>query len=138
MFSLGSASYATMSEEKRAALAELLARRNAYNAEVMKLNELKIRQLMNPTADGQAQIEAFNSTVVAPLRNHMSTAIAAVIEDAIDLEKLQSMLPMVAMALLQGIDLPYLMEAFGFDPDMVTKLLGQLKKFMSSGMDDLD
>lgn len=128
-----SSSLTELDEDVRVRLAGLLEKRNRYLTEAIKLNELRIRVLMNPSELTESQANAFNSTVVAPLRDAMSDDMQFLTEKAINFDGIQAMLPMVVAGLLQSVNLTLLFTMMGADPDMIERSIGDVSKFIKSG-----
>lgn len=132
MFDMLSTSFASMDAADRAILARLLDKRNEYLAKTIKLNELKIAALTNPSAANEAAVNDFSTAVIAPLRDAMQDDVRALLQKAVDVDGLQSMLPMILAGALQSVNITLLLTAIGIDPDMISKLVKEIKEYISS------
>jgi hypothetical protein len=128
------ASLDTLDDESRTRLANLLSGRNAYNAELIKLNELRIDMLLNPTPEKQEAIDAFNTTVVAPLRDGLTQDAFALFSVAVNIDNLKDLMPMVLAGVLQSVNIPLLLTVIGLEPDTINKLVQAISEFIKSGM----
>jgi|GEM_PF-5788583 len=127
-------SYANLSAEQRAKLANLLKLRNEYTAELLKLNERRIAVLLDYSEAGEAEARGYATLVVAPLRRKVVEASRDLYEDAIDMEALQSMLPMALMALTQSVNIPLLLTTAGLEPDMIEQFTTKVSSYFQQGM----
>jgi hypothetical protein len=128
-------SYASLSAEQRAKLANLLKLRNEYNAELFELNTRRIAVLLNYSEAGEAAVREYAALVVAPLRRKVASETSKVIsEEAIDMDSLQSMLPMALMALTQSVNIPLLLTAAGLEPDMIEQFTTKVSSYFQQGM----
>jgi hypothetical protein len=135
MFGEISTSYRGLSDTQRAALAELFALRNEYYAQATKLNNIRLRVLQDPTPGGEDEVREFAAVMVTPVRMRMVEATGKLLtEEALDLERLKGMLPMVLMALTQSVNVSLLMNLLDVEPDIVEKMLEQVREYFSSGM----
>jgi hypothetical protein len=124
----------TLDDETRTRLANLLSNRNAYLAEMIKLNELRVDGLLNPTPAKQEAIDAFNSTVVAPLRDGLTSDTLALLGTAVDIDSLKDLVPFMLAGALRSINIPLLMATLGFEPDTINKLVKEISEYIKSGM----
>ena len=136
MFGISEGSaYATMDAAKRRKLADLLHHRNEYSAMVTKVNNQKIQILMHPTAASEQELAEYTRTTVAPMREKLQKETVALMVQAVDVEGLKQMLPMLLAAVANFVDLPLLFEAAGLDPDMIEEALGLLREYFSHNVD---
>jgi hypothetical protein len=133
-----SASLDDLTEEKKELVADLLRARNDYLPLAVKLNELKLAHLANPTPNGEKEIAEYASAIVAPVRNRMNEAVMAVTTKAVNVDKLKGLLPSVLMSVLHATDLTLLLTAFGIDPDMVEQLMGKAGEYFGKGASSTD
>jgi hypothetical protein len=129
-----SGSFDSLDPEKRRKLAEYLEVRNEYFEMSIKLNELRIRTLVEPTAANQDAMNDYASAVLAPMRLKHNELASGLVKDAVDLSKLKDMLPMLAAALTSAIDVPLLLTALNADPDMIEKIVSDASAFFKKGM----
>jgi hypothetical protein len=129
-------SYGDLDLETRTALASFLSDRNEYTKQLLKLNELRIKVLQNPTPDGEKQLAEYSSAIVAPLRGKLSEQTVELLKRAIDLDSLKGLLPIIFLGVTQAINVPMLLTILGIDPDMIEQLVGQAKKFVKDGLSD--
>lgn len=134
MFAELSGSFDSLDPEKRRKLAEYLEVRNEYFEMSIKLNELRIRTLVEPTAANQDAMNDYASAVLAPMRLKHNELASGLVKDAVDLSKLKDMLPMLAAALTSAIDVPLLLTALNADPDMIEKIVSDASAFFKKGM----
>ncbi|HET6746806.1 MAG TPA: hypothetical protein VFH06_01730 [Candidatus Saccharimonadales bacterium] len=133
MFEL-SGSFDSLDPEKRRKLADYLEVRNEYLEMTIKLNELRIRTLVEPTAANQDAVNNYASAVLAPMRAKHNELASNLVRDAVNVESLKGMLPMLAMALTSSIDVPLLLTTLNVDPDMIEKIVGEASSFFKRGM----
>lgn len=130
-----SGSFGDMTPEQRTNLAELVALRSEYYAQVVKISDKLINVLQHPTPEGEADLRELSSALVAPVRSRFADKQRDVIVgDCIDLNELKGMLPMLLMALTQSINLPILMTVLNLEPDMIEQLVGLATDYFKSGM----
>jgi len=134
MLSEISGSYAGLTDEQRESLANLLQVRNEYTQAVIILNQKRIELLRDYTEAGEERLTDFSSMVIAPIRRRVTDQTAIILNDVVDIEGLKGMLPMVAMALVQNINLPLLFGALGIEPDTAEGIVGLAKDFFKQGM----
>jgi hypothetical protein len=135
MLGFDSTSYASLTDEQRKTLLDLVRAKDDYMEVGRELNKLRAAALLNPCQKTQEAMENYASAVVAPKRLRVAELQMSLVTGAVSIEKLQSMLPMVALALTQSINLPLLMAALDFDPDVTQKALTDLSAFFKKGME---
>lgn len=134
MFAELSASFDSLDPEQRRKLCNYLEVRNEYLEASIKLNELRMRALVEPTAANQDAIDNYASAVMVPARTKHSMMLAELAKEAVDVQKIQEMLPMLAAAFVSAINVPLLMAALNADPDMIEKIIGEVSSFFKRGM----
>ncbi|HJP81108.1 MAG TPA: hypothetical protein VJ841_01775 [Candidatus Saccharimonadales bacterium] len=123
-----------LSKEQRHALANLLNARKSYAAEEIKLNDLRLRALANPTSENEKAVRDFASTVTTPLREDVTRQTLVLMHEAIDTKGLVEFLPSVLMGLLQFVNLPLMLTAIGVDPDEADKIIQIITDYVKKGM----
>lgn len=129
-----SSSYEDLTPEEREKAADLIESRNDLALKMFELNRMRVQVLRNYTPEGEQALANFTSTMIAPLRAHASTQKAALLQDAVNVEGLKSLLPMIAMGLLQNINIPLLLTATDVDPDVINEMMAMAKKFIKDGL----
>ena len=71
-----------------------------------------------------------------PVRLKLAELTVAIAQDAINLDQLKSMLPMVLAALMGSINFPMLFAALNLEPDMAQTLVDKGTEFFSKGLPD--
>lgn len=119
-----------LSEDERAKLVMLLRKRDAYMMHSRALNDLRITYLQNPTESNAASVEAYNTTVLAPMRRDMQEDFVGLLEMSIDVEGIKKFLPMALAGFLQSVNLPLLLTALGWEPEAINDLINLAKDYM--------
>lgn len=134
MFGDMSSSFSDLEEDVRTRLASLLEKRNDYLVQQIKLNELRIIMLLTPSPANEAAVNAFNSTVVAPIRDGMGEDIMFLMDKALNVQGLKAMLPMVLIGVLQSVNITLALTTLGIEPDVVDRFTSAIGEFIESGM----
>lgn len=134
MLSELSGSFASMDEETRRMLAELLEVRNEYLNQLVALNGLRLKALHNPTPENEEAVNDFASAVLAPLSARNNELTMGLVKDAIDIEGIQKMLPMVLATMTQYFNLPLILTVLNIDPNAAEKTIAQMSAYFKTGM----
>lgn len=121
---------ADLDEETRLKLANYLRDRNEYLDASRKLNELRIKMLIDGTPASAEHVNDYASTVVAPLRAGVSRQMTELLKRSVDLEGLKSMMPMVLMGLMRSVNLRLLLTVFDLEPDIVERMVTKIKNYI--------
>ena len=100
-----------------------------------ELNDRRISALLDPTPEREQAVKDFASTVVVPLRTQATVQAVAILKDAVNVEKLQELLPILALAVLQCVDIQSAMVAIGLEPDQLEEFAQLAQGFLKRGMD---
>ena len=124
----------TLPPKDRQALASLIEARNTYRLAQLRLDTLKV-QLLRSTDPAEQQrlteeIDLLAHVTLAPARTEHSHILVPLLKSAVDIEELKELAPMLVLNLLQTVNLPLLMEAFGLDADNVKDVSAMLKQFL--------
>lgn len=126
------------SDEERQALVSLLNDREGYLEKLLEATRLRRKALeSNDPADYEAASD-HSTAVVLPLRRNLQLKMAELMEQAVDVEGLKMMAPMLLLASVQHINVPLLLEAFGASPEDIAEQVSHLKRFMRRDMPDAD
>lgn len=128
------ASFDSMSEEQRESLAEYLVTRKEYLEKKAYLDGLRIQALQRPGSENEDKLQNYAVTQVAPLRRQMEDQLRGVLDETVDKESIQAMLPMVLMTLMQNINTPMLMTVLNFDPDRIDDFAEKASEYFKRGM----
>ena len=134
MFGEISSSYGELSPEQKQTLASFLADRNEYLTLQVRLNELRIQVLNNPTPAAEEQLQDFASAVVAPVRDRLSQQVLDLVGESVNVDKIMQMLPLLLLTMAQSVNIPMLLTVINLDPDMIEKLIGSASDYFKSGM----
>lgn len=116
-------------DEVAAKLADLYDARVAYMQAAGPLYRMKASQLRGGISDNE--VSSYATLVVAPVRLELNQKMEELLADTVDIDKLKEMLPMAALAILNAVNLPLLLEVFGIDPDRVTELMDKVKEYIN-------
>lgn len=122
-------SFEHLDPETREVLISLIEKRTAYFAHQTELNRLRIAAIRTPTPEALQAVEEYAATHVRPLRESMAPEMTKLMEQAINVERLMNMLPMVLSALTTSVDVPLLLTILGADPDMISTLVGSAQEY---------
>lgn len=125
-------SLCSLDEDERAKLAEVIRDRNEYLEQLIKLNELRLVTLANPTEANETAANDFNSTVVAPLRDKHMASGHELLREAVNLEGIKALMPIVAMGLLQSVNPTLALAATGAEPDLIERAISAVSEFIKS------
>lgn len=131
-----SASLATLTAEQREKLIELLMLRNELSAHQLKLNALQIDLLRNPTEAGQTMLTDYAELHVAPLRRRIAHLLPELVDEAVEQEKIAETFPLLLAAVMQHVNIPFLLTVLGLDPDSVKSLGTAVSDYLRKGMSD--
>ncbi|MGF7228435.1 MAG: hypothetical protein ACQR33_00430 [Candidatus Saccharibacteria bacterium] len=135
-------SFKNLDDGTRAQLVELMRARAEYQEAAAKLTNLRVTAISNPSLSNVTAVEDYSSTIVAPLRLHMSELSLPLFKEAFDLEGLKSQLPMLLPAILMGVlghvNLPLVLTAIGVEPDTISHLVELIGDLFDKGMDSKD
>jgi hypothetical protein len=123
-----------LNKEQRHALANLLNARKRYAAEEIKLNDLRLKALANPTRANEEAVRDFAASVTTPLREDVTRQTLALMHEAISVKELVEFLPSVLMGLLQFVNLPLMLTAIGVEPDEADKIIEIVTDYVKKGM----
>ena len=121
-----------LDEETRTKVAALLTDRNELLEAKVKLNRLRAAMLLNPTQSNIDSVEAYTSTVIAPLNTRLNEQAGELMMASVDVEGLKSMMPMVLMGLLRSVNLSLLLTAIDIEPDRIDRLISKIKDYVHS------
>jgi hypothetical protein len=116
--------------EYRERLAAIHRKRAEYLHAQAEIADLRARTWSGET--GLEGITDLKGADIAKIRQEFVENFSSLLKEAVNVEGLLSMLPMVAMGVLQNlkVPLPTLMEAAGADFDQLKLLVEQLKDFI--------
>jgi hypothetical protein len=135
MFDLNEAnSFEHLDEETHDTLVSLLEKRTSYFAHQTELNRLRIAALTTPTAEAWQAVTDYGTNHIKPLRESMGPEIMKLVEQAVNVDVIKAMLPMLLAALAQAVDIPLILTTLGADPDMVTSVVGSAQEYFRNGM----
>jgi len=127
-------SFAGLTDEQREKLSAYLTMRNDYLLAQIELNRRRAAVLKNPSPAEEAAIREYSSIVVAPMRRRCGQTALGLMQDSVDVEALESMLPMVLMALTQSINIPLLLATIGLEPDSIEQVTSGVSAYFKKGM----
>ncbi len=110
-------------------VANLLSDRAAYMRLSADLTDRKAALLSNPTEAAEQELAEFASVVVAPARLKVAEQVTELLKEAVDIDKLQGMLPMLVMGVMTAVNVPLLLNIIGLDPDMISEIAAKGKEF---------
>lgn len=118
-------------------LATVLERRNDYLGLQQQANRLRIKVLETRTAAAQQELNEYLSGAIASARARMTEDLVKLLDSAINIDGIKSLLPMMLLGIVQNINLPLLLTTLGLDPDMISELVKQAKRYTSGESDSL-
>jgi hypothetical protein len=133
-FELNALQYAGLTPEQQTTLVNLVSTEKEYLEACLELNSLRMQALTNPCQKTQEAVEDYTSTVVAPLRDNLTSQRRALLTEAVDLNGVLGTLSFAGVGLLNHVNLPLLLEALGIDSDHATKALAEITTFLQKGM----
>jgi hypothetical protein len=119
-----------LTEEQKAKLLEVLELRTKFYRYAREMTRRQIELLRDPSPLAEEELKEFIAEFVTPVRREMAQKGVELSRDAIDIETMKSILPMILMAVTQGVNLPLLMTALGLDTDITIEAFGQIKKII--------
>lgn len=117
--------------EEQTYLMVLLQRQQELHEAQAHLARLRLQQLRDPKPGGDEEIVDFAKMFVAPKRISMSKDAMPLLESAVDIEGLKSLLPMLVAGVLQYVDVDKLLYLSGMDADVVDDIVKAINKFIS-------
>lgn len=131
---IAKSSFANLSTQQRADLADLLRMRVEYMKLAAQLNEMRVDLLESFTPEKEAGIEAFSAAVVAPKRKAVALKMTEMMTETVDLEQIKSLMPMILAGMLGSVNLGMLLAVVGIEPDQVAQLESAITNFTKRGM----
>lgn len=121
----------SLSEEHRAQMAKILSARGDILRASAEVNDLRARAWAGE--EGLADLADLKAADLAKLREDYRDELLPFLKEAVDLEQLQGLIPMVALAAIRSFRIPppVVMEALGLDVDNMKMLTEQIKKLIS-------
>lgn len=120
----------------RQKLADYLAASNAYYMRAGEVNRQLIAWLHNPEAAAMQAIQDYTSDILNPAEDEKRRLRDELMEVAVDIDGLKSILPMIISAVTRSVNLPLLLTLIDFDPKMINQGLEMLRRYLESGMPD--
>jgi hypothetical protein len=119
-----------LKEEDRLRLASFLEKRNEYALQYVKLSEMRVKQLRNPSPMNELRASSFNDSVVLPFRTEVRDEMYELLESAVDFEALKDLLPMILAGVTRYINIPLVLSVLGTSPEDIQRLVAVIKDYI--------
>ena len=123
-------SLADLDATQRTLLLALLRKKRQYMQSALTHMELQEKYLENPTPANLIEAENYASMVLRPQKSEINGTLTSVLQNAVDLEGIKRLLPLVLAGVLQSVNLPLLLAAANIDAEEAEQLMKMIKRYI--------
>ncbi len=114
----------------RSKLVDLKVARSEYLQAASNVAAMQAEQLRGSSLFNQESYDEYVSEHLEPRRRRVMGLVSAMLKEAVELEKLVSMLPMILTGIMSQVDLELLLNITGIDVDQMMDLKKSIQDFI--------
>lgn len=112
-------------------LVELSSARAEYLQAAAQVQNMRAEQLKGSFRFDQAELDSYVEQVLAPRRTKVYRLQSEMLVDAVDVDQIKSLLPMVLAGLISKVDLELVLSIIGVDIDAAKEGMELIREFIN-------
>lgn len=111
-------------------LADLLSARAEYFQAASMVARMRAEQLKGSKIVNPEELDEYVKQVLDPRRAYMHRLMQSMLSESLDINKIKSLVPMVAAGLMSQVDFELIFNVVGVDVDLAKELLDSIREFI--------